>query len=129
MPFDLSQARHGMGANEWLYRELKKHKSILGFVTVDPRDIWAIQVIEEYIGKGFVGVKVHPPIHRFRINDPLFDDFYGAIEQLGVPLVIHTGVSGRLAPFPYHSMPILVDEVAKKHPSTTTMVRLTAWRV
>jgi len=116
MPFEYSQARHGRGANEWLYQELKKHRDILGFVTVNPRDIWATQVVEEYINRGFVGVKVHPPIHRFRINDPLLDNFYSAIDGLGVPLVIHTGVSGRLAPFPYHSMPILVDEVAKNHP-------------
>lgn len=107
---------------EGVYEELKKHNNILGFATVNPRDIWATQVVEEYISKGFVGVKVHPPIHRFRINDPLLDDFYGAIERLGVPLVIHTGVSGRLAPFPYHSMPILVDEVAKNHPELRIII-------
>lgn len=45
--------------------------------------------MEDY---GFCGVKLYPP-YGFKINDPRLDECYKYCDNLGVPILVHTGFS------------------------------------
>jgi len=106
-------------ANQWLYEEIKGEERLVGFVTVNPLDADAIEILDQFAEKGLKGVKIHPPVLRMRINDERAEPFYARAEELGLPLLFHTGVHGwRLT----HYMPILLDEVAQNHPNLKIIV-------
>lgn len=99
--------------NEWLYQSLKDYPNIYGFVTVNPKNSNACDILTEYINKDFVGVKIHPAIFEIRVDDPSLDEFYSTVERLNVPILFHIGVHGwKIDEY----RPILLDNVAYKHP-------------
>ena len=109
----------GEDINEWLCRELEPYDNILGAMAVNPTSPGAAKVVEEFVDRGLVGVKTHPPVMRFRIDDPACDEFYAAAEELGVFVLYHTGVhGGRLSDY----RPILIDNVLAKHPRLNIII-------
>ena len=110
--------------NEWLYKSLqdKKYKNMVGFATIDPKEKESCEILEEYTKKGFKGVKMHPPIFRFKIDDSSLDGFYNTAEKLGMALLFHTGVHGwRINEY----FPILLDNVAQRHPKLKIIIEHT----
>jgi predicted TIM-barrel fold metal-dependent hydrolase len=63
---------------------------------------------------GLVGAKLHPSVHNFVVNDPTIDEFYQVAEDLGITIVIHTGLHGE--GLIRHYNPLLLDDVAQRHP-------------
>ena len=108
------KVKNARECHEWLYQSLKGYKdSIYGVIMTDPREKGACKLVEEYVKKGFVGIKVHPALYRMKLDDPAFDDFYSTAERLGVFIVFHTGAHGwRIEQY----MPILIDNIAYRHP-------------
>ena len=105
--------------NEWFYQSLKDYQRIYGFVTVNPKSPDSCEILTEYINKGFVGAKIHPPVFQIKIDDPSLDKFYSTSEKLNIPLLFHTGVHGwKLDQY----MPILLDNVAQKHPDLKIII-------
>ncbi|MCD6470049.1 amidohydrolase family protein [Candidatus Bathyarchaeota archaeon] len=103
--------------DKWIYEVLREkgYRNIYPFIIVNPKDGWsAIQTLRDYLNKGFVGVKIHPPIYKIRVNDPAFHQFYYTCEELQVPVVFHTGVF-RHWKLKYYR-PLLLDEVAQEYP-------------
>ncbi|MGM1018839.1 MAG: amidohydrolase family protein [Actinomycetota bacterium] len=88
----------------------------IAFTSIDPSDAdWRAQ-LEEAIELGFQGVKLYPVLAVF---DPLadeFDEFYRMLIDHGMVVLWHMGATpspvGRLAV----SQPLVVDEVARRHP-------------
>jgi predicted TIM-barrel fold metal-dependent hydrolase len=113
-PFDWNWERigGGLGRNEWLAKELKSRPNLLGFATVYPQDHDAPQQLRRAIAGGLVGAKLHPPVMRFRIDDPDIEPFWQAAEDLRIPVSIHTGAHGWSLRY---YMPLLLDEVAQRH--------------
>lgn len=69
------------------------------------------------------GFKFHPTVQGFDPSAPEFTPLFAAIEELDVPIVVHTGQTGVGAGVPgglgYRlglSNPMLLDEVAARHP-------------
>ena len=109
----------GEEINAWLHRNLQDYPNILGTVAVSPKAPNACELLGEYIGKGFVGVKTHPPVMGFRIDDPACDDFYALAAKLGVFVLFHTGVhGGRLEDY----QPLLIDNIMAKHPKLKVII-------
>ena len=54
------------------------------------------------------GAKLHPMVEAFRPDHPFFDKFFRQVEELSLPVLIHTGDE--------FSAPGLALKVAKKHP-------------
>ncbi|WP_159500491.1 amidohydrolase family protein [Microbacterium sp. 18062] len=72
---------------------------------------------------GVRGFKFHPTVQGFDPSDPAHIALFAAIEQLGVPIVVHTGQTGVGAGLPGGgglrlalSNPVLLDDVAARHP-------------
>lgn len=109
----------GIGRNEWLCHELKKYPNLFGFATVYPQDHDAPQQLKRAIEMGLVGAKVHPPVMRIRPDAPSIEGFWQMAEELNIPVSIHTGVHGW---FLRNYMPILLDDVAQKHPKLPIII-------
>jgi predicted TIM-barrel fold metal-dependent hydrolase len=109
----------GEEINAWLYRNLQAYPNIRGAVAVSPADPNACELTAEYVAKGFVGVKTHPPAMGFRIDDPACDEFYALAADLGVFVLFHTGVhGGRLADY----QPLLIDNIMHRHPDLKVII-------
>jgi len=109
--------------NEWLLGKIKEDKSLYGFVAgINPTEKDAVKKLRKYISSGFVGVKLHPPVQGFRIDDPEADNFYSAAEELRLPLLFHTGVHGW---YLEKYRPILLDKVAQNHPKLPIIIEHT----
>ncbi len=111
----------GEEPNAWLYRQLQEYgrDNLVGAVAVKPTQPDACCVVEEYVDKGFVGIKTHPPVMGFRIDDPACDDFYALAAELGVFVLFHTGVhGGRLEDY----RPILIDNIMARHPRLKVII-------
>lgn len=108
------QVGGGLDRNAWLCQELKKHPHLRGFANVYPLDHDAPRQLQKAIQMGMVGAKVHPPVHRFRLDDPSGEPFWRAAEELRIPVSIHTGTHGWN--LRYYA-PMLLDDVAQAHPN------------
>ncbi|TPX05559.1 amidohydrolase, partial [Schumannella luteola] len=98
---------------------------LIPFASVDPRDgERAVDALRELVvDHGARGVKLHPTVQGF---DPSADEFrplWAAVEQLGVPAIVHTGQTGIGAGTPggggfrlRYSNPMLLDDIAADHP-------------
>lgn len=68
-----------------------RSERIVPFPSVHPTDPDAAGKIEEIRRLDFKGIKLHPYYQEFVIDDPGLNDFYKAIVDSGLLLVVHTG--------------------------------------
>lgn len=105
--------------NQWLCEEIKGVPDILGFATLDPKIPGSRKMLKECVKKGLVGVKIHPPIFKTKIDDPKCYPFYSLAEKLKVPLLFHTGVHGWYLEY---YLPILLDKIAQEFPNLPIII-------
>lgn len=109
----------GEEINAWLHRQLQDYPNIVGAAAISPKAPDACRLLEEYVAKGFVGVKTHPPVMGFRIDDPACDAFYALAAELGMFVLFHTGVhGGRLEDY----QPLLLDNIMARHPKLRIVI-------
>lgn len=98
---------------------------LIPFGSVDPlQGAAAVDEARRQAGElGVRGFKFHPTVQGFDPSDPRFIALFAAIEELGLPIVVHTGQTGVGAGMPGGggfrlglSNPMLLDEVAARHP-------------
>jgi len=98
--------------NDYIAECVRKYPSrLVGFGRVDPRrGKEAIQELKRIKGQlGLRGLKLHPMVECFRPDHPYFDKFFKTVDELKLPVLIHTGEG--------FSAPSLAVKVAKKHPA------------
>jgi len=103
-----------------------RHPDVLiPFGSVDPhRGADAIEHAQRLAADyGVRGFKFHPSVQAFDPSDPAFSDLWRALEELALPVVIHTGQTGVGAGLPggggiklRYSNPMLIDDVAADYP-------------
>jgi len=76
--------------NDYIAAACREHRELTGFGTLhkdmeNPRD-----EIERLIGLGLRGLKFHPDMQRFNIDDEQMMDIYAAVEGR-LPVIFHTG--------------------------------------
>ena len=79
----------------------------------------ALDALRRGARQGARGVKFHPAITKTAINDPDLEGFYSLAEELRMPIVVHTGPHGW---FLSKYRPILIDEVAHRHPQLPLVI-------
>src|SRR5215831_3199099 len=69
---------------------------MIPFASIDPaRGRAGVRQVRRLVTElGMRGFKFHPSVQAFYPNDRIAYPFYAAIEELGVPVVFHTGQSG-----------------------------------
>jgi len=115
-----------------IIREASDHADVLiPFGSVDPHqgqraiDL-AHSLVEEHGARGF---KLHPTVQGFDPSDEQFAPLWSAFEELGLPVVVHTGQTGIGAGTPgafgfklKYSNPMLLDDVLAEHPGLTLIM-------
>lgn len=100
----------------------KMQTPAIPFCSIDPLDAdWRDQ-LDEAIELGFQGVKLYPVLSLFDPLAPEFDAFYRMLQSHGMVALWHMGATpspvGRLAV----SQPMVIDEVARRHPDLTQVM-------
>jgi uncharacterized protein len=97
---------------------------LIPFGSVDPlQGAAAVDEARRQAALGVRGFKFHPSVQAFDPSDPAYTPLFGAIEELGLPIIVHTGQTGAGAQLPGGwgfrlslSNPMLLDDVAARHP-------------
>ena len=97
---------------------------LLPFASVDPlAGDAAVSKAQALAERGARGFKFHPSLQAFQPNDPAHSRLWGALEEIGRPVVFHTGQTGIGAGLPggrgiklRYSDPMLLDDVAADFP-------------
>lgn len=75
--------------------------------------------VADAIGRGARIAKLHLQVGRFDPADPLLDDVWGRLADLGLPVVVHAG-SGPVAGA--HTGPAPFGEVLRRHPRLVAVI-------
>lgn len=116
--------------NDWVADMVRRFPNVfpLGFAGLDPwKGKAAIRELERSVKElGLRGVKVHPVAGQFYPNDPRFYPLWEKCQELGVPLMSHSGTTGLGAGLPgamgvklKYGQPIFLDDVAADFPGLT----------
>ena len=110
---------------------------LMGFCTVDPRKGGAaVEELERSITDlGLRGLKLHPIHQGVFPDDPAFTPLFSKAEELGIPVLMHSGYAAAGANTPggggfqlAYSRPIPhVDSLAAHHPGLTIIMAHPAW--
>jgi uncharacterized protein len=97
---------------------------LIPFGSVDPlQGEAAVEEARRQAALGVRGFKFHPSVQAFDPSDPAYIPLWACIEELGLPVIVHTGQTGAGARLPGGwgfrlslSNPMLLDDVAARHP-------------
>jgi uncharacterized protein len=130
LPVDCTTA-HGcrIVTNEQVAELAAANPRFLGFASVDPAARDAPKQLERAVrGLGLRGLKLDPALQRFHPDDrKLAWPVYQACAELGVPLVIHCGLSWSLVGQSKYARPLALEEVAQEFPSLRIVVAHFGW--
>ena len=99
---------------------------LIPFASVDPlQGARAIDLAQSLVADhGARGFKLHPTVQGFDPTDPALSAFWAALEQIGLPVIVHSGQTGVGAGLPGGhgfrtrlSNPMLLDDVLAEHPA------------
>ncbi len=94
----------------------------VGFMALDPAAPDWREDLDAGLEAGMVGVKLYPVLAHFDGRDRRHDPFYEALLEHRLPVLWHIGATpsspGRLA----HSHPLVIDEVATRHPELRQII-------
>jgi len=114
----LTKGQSAKDSNEKAAKLIKQFDGkAIGFAGFDPSSKDPVGDIEYAVNElGFKGLKIIPSILGLDINDKLFYPCYEKIQELGVPITIHTGAGLIMGCRVSHVRPILIDDVAFDFP-------------
>lgn len=78
--------------NAFIENEVKEHgDKLIGLGTLHPASPDLNGDIDDILTKGLHGVKLHPDIQNFAIDDPCCYPIYERCQSEGLPILMHTG--------------------------------------
>ncbi|MEO6886625.1 MAG: amidohydrolase family protein [Jatrophihabitantaceae bacterium] len=122
--FGIRATRAGINTPHEFIADFVKESSTncIGFMALDPSDPDAIEQLRHGVELGLRGIKLYPVLAHFDPRDERYDPFYRAATDAGLIVLWHMGATpspeGRLD----YSQPLLVDEVARRHPGLTQII-------
>ncbi len=72
---------------------LGRSNRFIGMTWLKATDSDAPAILEREVARGVRGVKLYPPTQFFHLNDRAAYPFYEAAQRLGIPILIHMGIS------------------------------------
>lgn len=122
--FGLRATRAGVATpHDWVADFVQQSSTnCIGFMALDPTDPDVLEQLRYGVGLGLRGIKLYPVLAHFDPRDERFDPFYAAATEAGLIVLWHMGATpspeGRLDV----SQPLVVDEVARRHPGLTQII-------
>ena len=130
LPIDCTTA-HGcrIVSNEQVAELAAKNGRFVGFASVDPAGKDAPRQLEKAVrGLGLKGLKLDPALQRFHLDDrKLAWPLYQVCAELGVPVLIHCGMSWSLAGQAKYARPLALEEVAQEFPTLRIVIAHFGW--
>ncbi|WTW99001.1 amidohydrolase family protein [Streptomycetaceae bacterium NBC_01309] len=105
---------------EWFCAETETET--VGFMALDLADDDVMEQLADGIARGLRGVKLYPVLALFDPKDTRFDPFYQAAADAGLILLWHMGATPSPVGDLSVSNPLVVDEVARRHPGLTQII-------
>jgi predicted TIM-barrel fold metal-dependent hydrolase len=130
LPVDCTTA-HGcrIVTNEQVAELCAANPRFLGFASVDPSTPDAPRQLERAVRElGLRGLKLDPALQRFHPDDrKIAWPVYQACAELGVPLLMHCGLSWSLAGQSKYARPLALEEVAQEFPDLRIVIAHFGW--
>ncbi len=116
---EMSHVTTGACTNEQVREFCRGRSRLIPFCDVNPHlntDLG--EALRRRVGdEGFRGVKLYPTYQHFYLNDVRLYPLYQAAQELGIPVLIHTGSSVFKGSRIKYGDPLLLDDVANDFPS------------
>jgi predicted TIM-barrel fold metal-dependent hydrolase len=130
LPIDCRTA-HGccIVSNEQVAELAGKCGRFVGFASVDPAGKDAPRQLEKAVRDlGLKGLKLDPALQRFHLDDRrLAWPLYQVCAELGVPVLIHCGMSWSLVGQAKYARPLVLEEVAQEFPRLRIVIAHFGW--
>lgn len=118
--------------NDYVASIVQKYpEQFMGFASVDPwKGKLALNELERSVKElGLRGLKLHPTVQAFSPNDTRFYPLWEKADELGIPVLFHSGQTGVGSGTPggggyklKYSHPMLLDDVAADFPNLTIIM-------
>ncbi len=97
---------------------------LLPFASINPYIVNDLAAELAYLARdfGFKGIKVYPVYHHHYLNDPRLYPLYGKAQELGLPMLVHTGSSVFKGARIKYGDPLALDDVAIDFPDLTILM-------
>lgn len=112
-------------SNDLVAETVSKHPDrLIGFASVDPhKGSRGVKEFERAIKDlKLRGLKLLPHLVELDINDPKIYPFYEAAQELGVPVLFHTGTQFHFGTKIKYCRPLFVDDVAVDFPQLKLII-------
>jgi uncharacterized protein len=93
--------------NRWVADQARKHNEIIPFGTLVANSDRFQHDLQELIGLGHKGVKIHSFLQQLRMDSPEADDMFGAIADANLPIVLDSMNLQRISLAKPHLAPIM----------------------
>ncbi|MHB8654872.1 MAG: amidohydrolase family protein [Terriglobia bacterium] len=129
LPIDCRRARKdSVSSNEQVAELCGLSERFIGFASVDPIKKGAARELENAVKKlGLRGLKLDPALQNFRPDDRKVFPVYEAASALGIPLVIHTGMSWAPETPLERGHPLLLEEPIRRFPNLSFVLAHWSW--
>ncbi|MFZ5648592.1 MAG: amidohydrolase family protein [Bacillota bacterium] len=121
---ELSPITTGICPNEYVVEFCRNHQSLIPFASVNPymvknpgREL--TRLVRE---TGISGLKLYPTYNYFYPNDRMLYPVYAAAEELGIPVMVHTGSSVFKGSRIKYGDPLFMDDVAVDFPDLNILL-------
>ncbi len=129
LPIDCRRARKdSVSSNEQVAELCRDSKRFIGFASVDPLKKGAARELENAIKKlGLRGLKLDPALQNFRPEDRKVFPVYETAGALGIPLIIHTGMSWAPETPLERGQPLHLEEPIRRFPKLAFVLAHWGW--
>jgi predicted TIM-barrel fold metal-dependent hydrolase len=121
---ELSPITTGMLSNERVAELCQEVDCLIPFCNVNPSLVADLaSELERYVTEmGFRGVKLYPTYQHFYTNDSRLYPLYAKAQELGIPVMVHTGSSIFRGARLKYGDPLHMDDVAVDFPHLTLLM-------
>jgi predicted TIM-barrel fold metal-dependent hydrolase len=129
LPIDCQRARKdAVSSNEQVAELCARSRRFIGFASVDPLKKGAALELEHAVRKiGLKGLKLDPALQDFDADDVKVFPVYEAAAALGVPLLIHTGMSWAPETPIARGQPMILEQPIRRFPQLSFVLAHFGW--
>jgi len=129
LPIDCARARKDpVSSNEQVAELCRMSPRFIGFASVDPMKKGAAKELESAVRKlGLKGLKLDPALQDFQPHHTRVFSVYETAESLGIPLVIHTGMSWAPETPLERGHPLLLEAPIRQFPKLNFVLAHFGW--
>jgi len=121
---ELSPITTGTLSNEAVAEFCKGTDCLIPFCNINPFLVADLaDELERYVTEmGFRGLKLYPTYHHFYVNSNRLYPLYAKAQELGIPIMVHTGSSIFRGARLKYGDPLFLDDVAVDFPDLTLLM-------